>query len=193
MHTTRGLVLLVVLLVVLIGGRTAPAQEDGSPSAAAILPPTIPWSGGSESLIVADDDPWITDCERSGLRDSPDYDDTMAWLRRLVDATPELQLVPIGESPERRTIWMVIASKEGASDAASLAANGRPTVLAQAGIHSGEIDGKDAGLMLLRDLTVARDDEDLLAGCNLLFIPIPQRRWTRAPLPIRARQPTRAD
>ena len=33
-------------------------------------------------------------------------------------------------------------------------ANGKPTLLAQAGIHAGEIDGKDAGLMLLRDMTV---------------------------------------
>jgi hypothetical protein len=41
-----------------------------------------------------------------------------------------------------------------------------------AGIHSGEIDGKDAGMMLLRDMTVGDRAKDLLDQCNLLFIPI---------------------
>ena len=45
-------------------------------------------------------------------------------------------------------------------------------MLAQAGIHSGEIDGKDAGLMLLRDMTVRGTRRDLLQQVNLLFVPI---------------------
>ncbi len=44
-------------------------------------------------------------------------------------------------------------------------------LLVQAGIHSGEIDGKDAGLMLLRDITQG-DKKDLLAKVDLLFIPV---------------------
>jgi hypothetical protein len=46
-----------------------------------------------------------------------------------------------------------------------------PTILVQAGIHSGEIDGKDAGMMLLRDI-VHGEKSDLLDSVNLLFIPI---------------------
>lgn len=67
---------------------------------------------------------------------------------------------------------MVIASREGATTPEALAANGRPTLFAQAGIHAGEIDGKDAGMMLLRDLTVGGRDRALLGGANLLFVPI---------------------
>jgi hypothetical protein len=51
-------------------------------------------------------------------------------------------------------------------------ASGKPILLAQAGIHAGEIDGKDAGLMLLRDMTVRGTRHDLLEHCQLLFIPI---------------------
>ena len=40
------------------------------------------------------------------------------------------------------------------------------------GIHSGEIDGKDAGLMLLRDMTVRGTKRDLLEQANFLFVPI---------------------
>ena len=66
---------------------------------------------------------------------------------------------------------MVLASKEGSASPATVAANGRPTLLAQAGIHSGEIDGKDAGLMLLRDIAVGGKSA-LLDRANFLFVPI---------------------
>jgi hypothetical protein len=45
-------------------------------------------------------------------------------------------------------------------------------VLVQAGIHSGEIEGKDAGLMLLRDIAVTKKFPELLDHVTVLFIPI---------------------
>ena len=44
-------------------------------------------------------------------------------------------------------------------------------MLAQAGIHAGEIDGKDAGLMLLRDIAL-RGKHHLLDRADFLFVPI---------------------
>jgi hypothetical protein len=71
---------------------------------------------------------------------------------------------------------MVIASRDGAATPEELHASGRPVLLAQGGIHSGEIDGKDAGMMLLRDLTVGgrpgRRLGELLDRASLLFVPI---------------------
>ncbi|MFC1620579.1 M14 family metallopeptidase, partial [Candidatus Neomarinimicrobiota bacterium] len=72
----------------------------------------------------------------------------------------------------QRDIWMVIVSMESVSTPAALKSTGKPTLLAQAGIHSGEIDGKDAGLMFLRDLTVGGTKAKLLKDANFLFIPI---------------------
>lgn len=63
----------------------------------------------------------------------------------------------------------LIASKEGARQAHELKANRRPTLLVQAEIHAGEIDGKDAGLMLPRDLAFG-GKSPMLDGANLLFI-----------------------
>src|SRR5262249_14279788 len=40
------------------------------------------------------------------------------------------------------------------------------------GIHAGEIDGKDAGLMLLRDIAVTKSRAGLLDGAVILFMPI---------------------
>jgi murein tripeptide amidase MpaA len=138
----------------------------------ASLPPAIEWKGASRSLVVPATDPWITPSERDQLRTTPRYDETVAYLRRLVAATPQLRMISIGKSDEGRDVWMVIASKEKAFTPEALKKSGKPTLLAQGGIHAGEIDGKDAGLMLLRDMTVRGTKRDLLDGANLLFVPI---------------------
>jgi hypothetical protein len=67
---------------------------------------------------------------------------------------------------------MVVASKEGAETPEALRGAKRPTLLVQAGIHAGEIDGKDAGMMLLRDMTARGTKSALLDRVNFLFIPI---------------------
>lgn len=138
----------------------------------AILPPELKWNGKSQALIAPKNDPWITPVEQSDFTRTPRYDETMQWLQKLAAAAPELKMISLGKSPEGRDIWMVIASKAHAFTPAALRATGKPIFLAQAGIHSGEIDGKDAGMMLLRDMTVAGKKRNLLDGANFLFIPI---------------------
>ncbi|HJW94419.1 MAG TPA: M14 family metallopeptidase [Thermoanaerobaculia bacterium] len=136
------------------------------------LPPAIPWHGKSYALVVNADDPWITPSEKSGFRTSPSYDETVAYLRRLTAAAPQQRMVSIGKSPEGRDIWMIVASKEQLFMPDALHRSGKPTLLAQGGIHAGEIDGKDAGLMLLRDLRPGGRLAGMLDRVNLLFVPI---------------------
>nr|WP_282110110.1 M14 family metallopeptidase [Shewanella algicola] len=136
-----------------------------------ILPPIKPWSGASETLLMATDQPWATPFEQQGYLSTPNYDDTMAWLDKLVDSSDLLHKVSLGKSPQGRDIWMIVASSEGAETATALSNNDKATVLVQAGIHSGEIDGKDAGMMLLRDISHG-NKRALLENVNFLFIPI---------------------
>ncbi len=144
----------------------------GTPLPEQILPPLPPVQLHSLELVAAPDDPWITPAERSGLSDTPRYGETVAWLERLVAATPKLNRVSLGKSAEKRDIWMIVASSDGAATPRALHANGKPILFAHAGIHAGEIDGKDAGLMLLRDMTVAGKRSALLDKANFLFVPI---------------------
>lgn len=132
------------------------------PDPQAVLPPALPWSGASERLVAAADDPWITPAERANFAATPSYAETRAWLERLVAASPLLTLESFGKSGEGRDLLMVRARK---------GAGGKPVVLVQGGIHSGEIDGKDAGLMLLRDIAL-RGKDDLLDRVDLVFVPI---------------------
>jgi len=136
-----------------------------------LLPPEVTWNGASQGLVAATGDPWLTPAEASGFTSTPTYDETMEWLRGLVAASPKLQMVATGRSWEDRTLWMVVASATGAATPDQLQGLDKPILLAQAGIHSGEIDGKDAGLMLLRDLAMG-DLSPLLDQVSLLFIPI---------------------
>lgn len=142
-----------------------------SATAQSFLPPVIEWHGKSESLIAKQDNPWITATEKSNFISTPDYNETMNWFKKLAAASPLLTMVPIGKSVEGREIHMIIASTEKDITAASLKKSAKPLLLAQAGIHSGEIDGKDAGMMLLRDIAFG-NKKALLDKVNFLFIPI---------------------
>ena len=142
-----------------------------SSTAQTILPPVIEWHGKSEALIANANNAWITAAEKSDFVTTPDYKETMNWVKKLTDASPLLTMISIGKSVEDRDIFMIIASTEKNSTAASLKKSAKPLLLAQAGIHSGEIDGKDAGMMLLRDIAFG-NKKYLLDKVNFLFIPI---------------------
>ncbi|HEY8615148.1 M14 family metallopeptidase [Phenylobacterium sp.] len=157
-------VLATALLAATLFASAAYAQPG--PRWADILPPAPAWKGASEKLVAPAAHAWITPAEKARFRTTPSYDETLAYLRRLAGASDLLRIERIGDTPQGRELVVVIASKDkGRLDPA------KPLVLAQAGIHAGEIDGKDAGLMLLRDIT-QRGKADLLDRVNLLFVPV---------------------
>lgn len=116
---------------------------------------------------------WQTPAEASSYRTTPDYADTMAYLRRIAAAAPhEVKIEPFGFSGEGRELDIVIASKDGDFDPARIHAAHRPIVLAQNAIHAGEMDGKDACLALLRDMVITKTQAALLDHAVFVFIPI---------------------
>lgn len=162
--------ILVAALAALVAS-PAMSQSPSVPNAAPwdqpFLPPAPDWNGASRSLLRDTSDPWVTAFEADAGHDfSPNYADTRAWFDRLDAASDLIRIEQFGTSPEGRPIYAVIASKDGDTLDPS-----KPVLLAQAGIHPGEIDGKDAGMMLLRDIAFYGRD-DLLDRVNLILIPI---------------------
>ncbi len=144
-----------------------PTVPNAAPWDQEFLPPTPAWNGASRRLLRDIGDPWVTAFEADEAHDySPDYELTRAWFDRLDAASDLIRIEQFGVSPEGRPIYAVIASKDGDTLDPS-----KPVLLAQAGIHPGEIDGKDAGMMLLRDIAFYGRD-DLLDRVNLILIPI---------------------
>ena len=147
--------------------QNSPSALPKAPWDETFLPPAPHWQGASQRLIRDKADPWVTAFEADAEHDfSPNYVDTRAWFDRLEAASDLIRIEPFGTSPQGREIYAVIASKDGPSlDPA------KPLLLVQCGIHPGEIDGKDAGMMLLRDMAFHGKD-GLLDKVNLLLIPI---------------------
>ncbi|MCK7523766.1 MAG: hypothetical protein MZV64_42160 [Ignavibacteriales bacterium] len=48
----------------------------------------------------------------------------------------------------------------------------QPSVLIINGIHSGEIEGKDASMILLREILITKEKEYLLDSLNIIVVPI---------------------
>lgn len=133
-----------------------------------LLPSVIDWSGATQDYIVADDDPWVTPAELSDFKETPNYQQTRNWLEKFAKQYPQVMLTDIGVSHQGRPIMMAIVSSDKTPE--RIKANGKPTLLIHSGIHSGEIDGKDAGLMWLRHMF--RNQPELIEQFNLLFIPV---------------------
>jgi hypothetical protein len=113
----------------------------------------------------------VSPVEASHFRATPGHAETLAFIRRLTEISPSIRLEVFGRSAQGRSLPLVIVSGKQAFTPAAAAASGQPIVLIQNGIHAGEIDGKDACLMILRDLALGSDPE-LLDRLILLFVPI---------------------
>ena len=125
------------------------------------------------SLPAADTQTWATPAELSSYRTTPDYDTTMAYLRRVAAAAPgQVKIEPFGQSSEGRELDIVIVSRDGVFDPQRLHAARRPIVLVQNSIHAGEMDGKDSCLALLRDIVITKTQAALIDRAVFVFIPI---------------------
>jgi hypothetical protein len=127
-----------------------------------------------QGLFAAPEDiprEWLTPAEVSGFESTPSYEETLAFLRKLQARMPEMHLGFYGTSGQGRPMPFVVVSKERAFTAAKAQEAGKPVVMIQNGIHAGEIEGKDACLMILRDLALGRHCE-ILDAMTLVVIPI---------------------
>lgn len=115
---------------------------------------------------------WTTDFEASGGTKTPRYKETIAYCKRLALASPWVHYSSFGVSPQGRDLPLVIVSRERAFDPASAERTGKAIILIQSCIHAGEPDGKDASLMLMRDIAVTKTCASLLDHAILLFVPI---------------------
>ena len=115
---------------------------------------------------------WRTHAESTDYRETPNYNDTIAFARRLAHASPAIECEGFGFSGQGRELPLVVASETGTFTPQAAQAEGKAVVLIQACIHSGEPDGKDAGFALLRDIAITKTAAGILENVLLLFIPI---------------------
>jgi len=109
--------------------------------------------------------------EQTGFRETASYEQTFAFIRELQRRSPLLRLERFGETAQGRPLYVVVLSSSGRFTPLGAHAGNKPVVLVSNGIHSGEICGKEASMMLMRDL-VGGELEGLLEQLTLLIVPI---------------------
>ncbi len=118
-------------------------------------------------------DPLATVAERSGFQKTGRYAEVIALCEDFAKAHPaSVRCFDFGTTPEGRPMKALAVSTSGALTPEAARANGLPVVLAQGGIHAGEIDGKDAVFWLLRELLAGTRAPGVLDRQVLVFVPV---------------------
>jgi hypothetical protein len=112
-----------------------------------------------------------TRAERSRYLETSRHADVVAFLDTLARLDGRLYVTSLGRTTEGRDIPLVVASRPRVATPAEARALGRPVVWVQGNIHAGEVEGKEALQMLLRDLALD-PRPNVLDSLVLLAVPI---------------------
>lgn len=115
---------------------------------------------------------WKTLAEQTDYRKSWTYADSIGFAQKLDKYSNRIVYKTFGKSGEGRDLPLLIVSNDKTFSPEAARKRGKAIIFIQAGIHSGEIDGKDAGFALLRDIAVTGTRANLLENAVLLFVPI---------------------
>lgn len=111
--------------------------------------------------------------ERSGFKATGRYDEVVRLCAAFAKAYPkQVKCIEFGRTPEDRPMLALVATGTNAFTPQAASKAGIPVTLIQGGIHAGEIDGKDAGFLALRELLEGRLAKGALDKQVLLFVPV---------------------
>lgn len=113
-----------------------------------------------------------THAERSDFKQTGRYQEAIdlctAFAREYPDA---VRCEEFGRSPEGRPLLSLVVSRAALSAEAAQQQK-LPVILIQGGIHAGEIDGKDAGFLAIRELLQGKAAQGALDRLVLVFVPV---------------------
>lgn len=118
-----------------------------------------------------DDDSLATVAEKSGYKATARYADVVALGERLARTSPLVQLGELGRTVEGRSIPLWVVADPPVKNARQAKESGKLVVLLFANIHAGEVCGKEAIPMLVREL-IAAPGHPLLKDLVIAMVPI---------------------
>ena len=102
------------------------------------------------------DDAFLTRAERTAYRETSSYADVLDFMQRAAASDASVHYTTYGYTNEGRALPLVVVGDVEGPDPASVRASGKTVVYLQGNIHAGEVCGKEALQMLLRDLLAGR-------------------------------------
>jgi hypothetical protein len=124
-------------------------------------------------VVSASSDNLETLAQRSGFRVTGRYDEVERLCAQFAKSFPgSVRSFEFGRTPEGRPMLALAVSKSGALTPDDARERGVPVMLAQGGIHAGEIDGKDAGFLAIRELLEDKSAKNPLSSFVFVFVPV---------------------
>ncbi|WP_371764285.1 M14 family metallopeptidase [Massilia sp.] len=115
----------------------------------------------------------VTVSERSGFQATGRYDEVVKLCGAFQQAYPkQVKCFQFGTTPEGRPMLALAVNARGVFTPDAARKANLPVTLIQGGIHAGEIDGKDAGFLALREILDGKLAAGVLDKQVLLFVPV---------------------
>ncbi|HWQ36605.1 MAG TPA: M14 family metallopeptidase [Blastocatellia bacterium] len=119
----------------------------------------------------AQDDVLKTRAELSGYEETTRYAEVISFINELQRRTDKLRVESFGKTEEGRELPLMIFADPPVSQPREARESGKPVIFIQANIHAGEVEGKEAMLMLARRIATG-DLKTLLSNLIILIAPI---------------------
>ena len=102
--------------------------------------------------------PGKTVAETSGFEATSRHQDVMAFVAALQRQSKNVRVETLAYTAEGKRVPLLVLGDPAPASPADLANDDRAVVYFQANIHAGEVEGKEAALMLARDVLQGRWD-----------------------------------
>lgn len=138
---------------------------------AALLAALPIYAAGAQDAPAPPPEELRTVAESSEFTRTATHEQVVTLCRRLADASPRVTLSTMGASEQGRDIPLLIVADPPVATPEEARKSGKLVVFLFGNIHAGEVCGKEALPMLVRELALA-DDAPLLDDLVLLVAPI---------------------
>ncbi|MGB0716771.1 MAG: M14 family metallopeptidase, partial [Phycisphaerae bacterium] len=114
----------------------------------------------------------LTKAEQTQFQETSKHAECVEFCQQLAMRSEYIDFKLFGYSAQQRELPLLVLSKQKFFYATQLESNDAPIVFIQNAIHPGECAGKDASLMLLRDIALNGKHAEVLENVILVVAPI---------------------
>lgn len=136
-----------------------------------LLTPCLSFSRTEQNPQAAAGQGPLTVAESSNFASTSRYADVMNFIQELQKQSPLIRVETLCISAEGRDVPLLVIGKPLPSSPFELSRDGRAAVYIEANIHAGEVEGKEASLMLVRDI-ILKEKPPYLDKLVILVAPI---------------------
>lgn len=109
--------------------------------------------------------------ERTNYTETSTYKDVIDFTNLVIKDHPNVAKISMGTSLEGKDIPVFVLANPKIETPEQAKASGKPIIYIQGNIHSGEVEGKEAVQILMRDILTG-DKKHLMDNQIILFVPI---------------------